>query len=1482
MKRNPLYVFKDVNSTGIFEIPLNSVIQIIQNINNISRVLLIEIIGKTGTSQATTISEFLLMTTLYNVLSDGTTGGELQKFVEEIQPGVINTGYKLADSDPARYGPVGSNSIDFSFQDGSTTFDKGALGEYSFALGSLTQASGLLSFVGGKDSISNGKYSFSFGLDNQSLADNSITFGTSNKGLGLNAFAVGNLNTASGVSSQALGVNTSSSNIATLSKGYKTQATGFYSEAGGNLTQAAGIASISGGKATIASGDYSQAFGDTTVASGESSTAQGKETLAEGYYSHAEGFLSQAIGEASHAEGDSNLATGNYSHAEGKLNTASGSNSHAEGFDNQALGISSHTEGSSNIASGDSSSAGGLSTEASGDNAFTRGYQTKASGVNSTSFGVLNTSSGETTFSIGISNRAIGNNTFVSGFNTEANGKGSIASGYKTISNSEYSSVFGFGTISNSPNMIAMGRYNIGKLNLVLEVGAGTISTPKNIFEITDQGLIQAPGLLGQSITNLPLDNLITKEILESEISGVGVGLESQLELIQEGPIGAEKTGWRLFGADPSAHANIGQNAIDITYGTFGTNFDVGAPGDYSFAANFNTLAEGNNSSSFGWNNKATGENTFSKGKDTLAQGINSSSEGYTTKAIGEASHAEGILSEANGRYSHAEGISVKADGEGSHAEGKLTQASGFVSISSGYNTISSGDQSSVFGLNNNVQGNNSSAFGENNIVQNENSFALGTSISLNAPYTLAFGKQLLANYDGLVALGNLNKGNDNTTIFEIGNGYLDYTDPLNPLPVRENALEIYDSGLIVSPQSSIIEIDTGSDKSLITKEYMVKESGRLAQVKEGVLNNEKKGFRLRRDIDDTLFKGDIGEGAVDLTYSNNNLEGWGATGDYSLAGGHLTESFGNYSFAFGNNNHALKPGSVAFGLNTRAEEDDGSFALGRFNIGGGGPANIDTILQVGIGYLDETNPNNPIEVRKNGFVVYATDDLTDPLNPNLNAGRVTAPELTTDMIDNDQNGLAARTLLTREYFILHQGAMKEIDEGNGIGWGPQPRRDNIVPNWGSIGLNALDISASNLTGGLNGALAENSVAFGMNTTASGIRSFAQGFQTTASGINSHSEGYKTTSSANYGSHAEGSNTTASGNASHAEGGYTTASANASHAEGVYTIASGNASHAEGGYTTSSANGTHAEGYKTTASANASHAEGSYTVAGAIASHAEGVYTIAQNVNQHSAGSYNIGTSIDTIHETGIGLDDLNRKNAFEIYTDGRIHAPEQTIVLHDNPQSLTTKAFTEFTYINASGDAMTGNLDMSTNLINNLGNPIAATDAVNMQYADATYINASGDAMTGNLTVNNNGTVIIGDGTTDFILASNLIIPSGELLVNGIVGLSIYETVAPSTTFAPTASESLTRKDYVDTEILNAVANPINITDNEFTATAGQTNFIVLGVLLTSNIIEVYNNGSRIRKSGYIITNNGIDTTITLSVAATVGDEITIVNYRT
>lgn len=98
-----------------------------------------------------------------------------------------------------------------------------------------------------------------------------------------------------------------------------------------NLVDGSGEGALRQINATEASGKNSFAEGHRTTASGDYSHAEGQYSSATNTYSHAEGNNSQATGVGSHAEGSITMATGMYSHTEGNNTKATGDDSHAEG-----------------------------------------------------------------------------------------------------------------------------------------------------------------------------------------------------------------------------------------------------------------------------------------------------------------------------------------------------------------------------------------------------------------------------------------------------------------------------------------------------------------------------------------------------------------------------------------------------------------------------------------------------------------------------------------------------------------------------------------------------------------------------------------------------------------------------------------------------------------------------------------------------------------------------------------------------------------------------------------------------------------------------------------------------------------------------------------------------------------------------------------------------------------------------------------------
>lgn len=177
--------------------------------------------------------------------------------------------------------------------------------------------------------------------------------------------------------------------------------------------------------------------------------------------------------------------------------------------------------------------------------------------------------------------------------------------------------------------------------------------------------------------------------------------------------------------------------------------------------------------------------------------------------------------------------------------------------------------------------------------------------------------------------------------------------------------------------------------------------------------------------------------------------------------------------------------------------------------------------------------------------------------------------------------------------------------------------------------------------------------AEGTGTTASATSAHAEGKTTNATGVSAHSEGEETTAQGK-GAHAEGNNTSAEGDYSHAEGEGSVASGIASHAEGQDTGAEGHYSHAEGKTSFARADYSHAEGMECHTWEVGAHAEGDSTMAYGRSSHTEGVGTIAYNEGEHAGGFWNVSNS-NTIYSIGCGTEDNNRKNAFEVWENGKL-----------------------------------------------------------------------------------------------------------------------------------------------------------------------------------------------------------------------------------
>jgi Chaperone of endosialidase/Head domain of trimeric autotransporter adhesin len=172
------------------------------------------------------------------------------------------------------------------------------------------------------DQTNIGNYSFAAGNGTLASGSNSTALGFGTNASGIASTAFGNSSVASGDYTFAIGTNAIANGIFASAIGYNSIASGAGATAMGIQTKAIGLHSTALGDSTKASGDYTTAMGYHTTASGLSATAMGENTLASGLYSTAMGIQTQAISYNTTAMGGGTIASGYGSAAMGHFTIA--------------------------------------------------------------------------------------------------------------------------------------------------------------------------------------------------------------------------------------------------------------------------------------------------------------------------------------------------------------------------------------------------------------------------------------------------------------------------------------------------------------------------------------------------------------------------------------------------------------------------------------------------------------------------------------------------------------------------------------------------------------------------------------------------------------------------------------------------------------------------------------------------------------------------------------------------------------------------------------------------------------------------------------------------------------------------------------------------------------------------------------------------------------------------------------------------------
>ncbi|MFD2823803.1 tail fiber domain-containing protein [Lacinutrix iliipiscaria] len=680
----------------------------------------------------------------------------------------------------------------------------------------------------------------------------------------------------------------------------------------------------------------------------------------------------------------------------------------------------------------------------------------------------------------------------------------------------------------------------------------------------------------------------------------------SGLEALDEG----NGVGYRLKDSNPVYYGNIGDRAVDLSYG-----------GDTGYDA---------------------GQGAVGTGSVAMGQ--------YTTANVG--SVAMGYGSSATGQYATAMGSNTIASGPFSVAMGEASTASGISATAMGYNTEASGQTATAMGLETEASGENSTALGNATNAIGENSLAAGELTLAIGKTSTAIGNGINANGLLTTAIGRFNTGGGDPTtwvdtdpLFEIGNGA--------SFGAKSNALTVLKNGTITAPSFDISEIT--DNKALITKEYADANytgGGGASTGLEALDEGNGRGWRLIGR--DPANYGNIGFNAVDFSYGLTDNY-YGALGQLSFSSGYLTRALGESSFSAGSSTSALGYSSFAANSSTEANGNSSSafgfftqsdayasFAIGGNNIGGGSIDNwveTDPLFEIGNSNQDGVqNRSNALTVLKNGTITAPSFDMSE-------------------ITDN-------KALITKEYLEANGASgLEAIDEGNGIGW----RLKGSNPDfYGNIGLGAIDFSRSSGNSSSYGALGLYSFATGLNSSASGTNAIALGRNTRSIGSRSVAIGQNATSSG-IESIAIGANATtdASGQRAIAIGNNVLASGNNSFASGYYTSASGESSTSMGNQTEATGDSSMAMGEQTVASGYASTALGNITVASGFSATAMGFETIADDQFSTVVGRLNDNTTTTSaLFQIGNGTSG-GRSNAFTALMNGHIG------IGTDNPGTL-------------------------------------------------------------------------------------------------------------------------------------------------------------------------------------------------------------------
>ena len=459
--------------------------------------------------------------------------------------------------------------------------------------------------------------------------------------------------------------------------------------------------------------------------------------------------------------------------------------------------------------------------------------------------------------------------------------------------------------------------------------------------------------------------------------------------------------------------------------------------------------------------------------------------EGVQTYALNIGAHAEGIQTVAYGQFSHTEGFRTKsayaahAEGYCSTAEGQHSHAEGNQTLSGGQDSHAEGKETRALGIQSHSEGQWTRAIGSQSHAEGESCEASGNQSHAEGYSTMAVGGNSHAEGNATVSMGSDSHAEGNSTT-----AYGNYTHSEGFKTVAYgNYSHAEGFGSL-----SLRDIDNLSGSTYEEKWDNATDVEKF---------NMAYGKQSHVEGNGNIAIGDRGHAEGIFTKAkgtNSHAEGQStvASGLDSHAEGKETVASGACAHAGGLNSIASKKNSFVHGEGLKVS-NEAEVAFGKYN-----KSESDTIFSIGNGESD-SNRSNIFEIKKSSL-------------ENESVGYLNGKKI---LVDGDNNWDSDIESFKEDLILeLNDYTDSKLLFNSGTG-----ERSAILKDSGSKATNS------------------NTVAIGLNTTASGENSFVMGNKSSSTGLHSFAGGLRCESRGN-GSIAFGQDCTTKGKRSFALGRY--------------------------------------------------------------------------------------------------------------------------------------------------------------------------------------------------------------------------------------------------------------------------------------------------------------------------------------------------------